>query len=54
MCLVGELYTLRDAEALLMGTFDLGAQGKHLSPMHLIKLSSILNKQMKIKQPHHK
>lgn len=38
------------AEALLMDTFDLKAQDKHLHPMHLIKLSSILRKEIKIKQ----
>lgn len=54
MGLVSEVYTVTDAEALLMDAFDLKAQDKHLSPMHLIKLSSILKKQIKIKQGYSK
>lgn len=54
MGLFSELYTVRDAEALLMDTFDLRAQDKHRAPMHLIKHSSIQKKQIKIEQEYTK
>lgn len=54
MGLFSELYTVRDAEALLMDTFDLRTQDKYLPPMHLIKHSCILRKQIKIKQEYTK